>query len=272
MGSMRADRRPPRCGGMTRVREPGARGRRGDPEPVLAIAAALQDRLDTLPPEAAHRATFLAVYRRVTLAVAEAVRVGTFEDPGWVSAWDAVFADLFLAAHDADLAGAHVPRPWRLAFEADPALHPLGHLLLAMNAHINLDLPQSVVAVVGADEFADPEVLAARDRDHQRIDAVLFARLRAEDTDLGWTYRRLDRALAPVHRWASRRFLRESRAKVWHNTTVLHQARQAGGTAYAERVAELDVLTSAKIAELLRPGPVLVRLAVQGFGIVLPPA
>ena len=247
-------------------------GRPGDPGPVLAVAAALQDRLDGLPTHAQHRATFLAVYRRVTLAVAGAVADGGFEDPGWVSRWDEVFAGGFLDAHDADLAGGPVPRPWRLAFAADPALHPLAHLLLAMNAHINYDLPQAVVAVVDDDDFADPGVLAGRDRDHRRMDEVLFARLRAEGTDLGWRLRRVDQVLAPLHRWASRRFLRESREKVWHNAVALQQARATGADALAERVRELDVLTSATIGELLRPGPVLLRLAVRGFGVTLPPA
>ena len=245
-------------------------GRRGDPAVVVEVAAALQERLDALPPRAAHRATFIAVYRRVTVAVADAVADGTFEDPTWVSAWDEVFAGQFLAAHDADLAGHPVPRPWRLAFAADPAMHPLGHLLLAMNAHINFDLPQAVLAVVDDADFADPAVLASRDRDHQRIDEVLFGRVGAEDEDLGWSLRHVDRLLAPVNRWATRRFLRESREKVWHNTAVLQRARAGTGSAYADGVADLDVLSSAKVAELLRPGPVLLRLAVQGFGVTLP--
>ena len=177
----------------------------------------------------------------------------------------------FLDAHDADLAGRPVPRPWRLAFAADPAMHPLGHLLLAMNAHINFDLPQSLLAVVSDDDFADPALLARRDRDHQRIDEVLFARLRAEDADLGWKVRRVDRVLGPVNRWASRRFLRESREKVWRNAGVLQRARATGPTAHARGVDELDVLTAAKISEFLRPGPVLLRLDVQGFGVTLPP-
>ena len=247
-------------------------GTPGDPAPVRAVAAALRERQDALPAGLAHRGTFLGVYARVTDAVADAIAAGVFEDPAWVSTWDEVFADLFLNAHDADLANEPVPRPWRLAFAADPAMHPLGHLLLAMNAHINFDLPQSVAAVVSDADFADADLLASRDRDHQRIDEVLFARVRAEDADLGWKTRVVDRLLAPANRWASRRFLRESREKVWVATAVLQQARVAGPEAYAARVAELDVLTAAKIAEFLRPGPVLLRLAVRGFGVTLPPA
>jgi hypothetical protein len=36
-------------------------------------------------------------------------------------------------------------------------------------------------------------------------------------------------------------------------------------------LAELEVLAAARIADLLAPGQVLLRLAVAGFGVVLPP-
>ena len=37
------------------------------------------------------------------------------------------------------------------------------------------------------------------------------------------------------------------------------------------RLAELEVLSAAKITDLLAPGQVLVRLAVAGVGVSLPP-
>ena len=43
------------------------------------------------------------------------------------------------------------------------------------------------------------------------------------------------------------------------------------GRVYATRLAELEVLSAAKIADLLAPGQVLLRLAVAGFGVSLPP-
>jgi hypothetical protein len=75
----------------------------------------------------------------------------------------------------------------------------------------------------------------------------------------------------PLNQRASKRFLREAHQKVWHNTAELQQARLAGRAAYAERLAELELLSAAKIADLLAPGQVLLRLAVAGFGVVLPP-
>ncbi len=40
---------------------------------------------------------------------------------------------------------------------------------------------------------------------------------------------------------------------------------------YRSRLAELELLSAAKIADLLAPGQVLLRLAVGGFGVMLPP-
>ena len=74
-----------------------------------------------------------------------------------------------------------------------------------------------------------------------------------------------------LNRRASKRFLAESRQKVWHNVAELHAARLLGADAYRARLAELEVLAAARIADLLAPGQVLLRLAVSGFGVVLPP-
>ncbi|HEX2308169.1 MAG TPA: hypothetical protein VHI14_07615, partial [Jatrophihabitantaceae bacterium] len=60
-------------------------------------------------------------------------------------------------------------------------------------------------------------------------------------------------------------------AKVWHNARELQRARLAGSDAYRARLAELEVLSAAKIADLLAPGQVVLRLSVAGFGVVLPP-
>ncbi|HEX4727227.1 MAG TPA: DUF5995 family protein, partial [Jatrophihabitans sp.] len=93
---------------------------------VAEVVARMQDRLDRLPADRQHRATFLSTYLRTTVAVGKAVDDGGFEDPTWVEQWDVAFAELYLAALDADLAGAPtVPRPWRLAFDAPAELPAL---------------------------------------------------------------------------------------------------------------------------------------------------
>jgi hypothetical protein len=144
--------------------------------------------------------------------------------------------------------------------------------LLGVNAHVNYDLPQALLAVISIDDFADPVLLARRQRDHERIDGVLGARVSAEDEVLASSGRSLvDRVLAPLNRLSSKRFLREARQKVWRNTWQLHEARLDGRDTYDRRLAELEVLSAARIADLLAPGQVLLRLAVAGFGVTLPP-
>ncbi len=241
---------------------------------IAAVVDAMQSRLDGLTPSQEARREFLSTYQRTTAAVGEAIERGEFEDGPWVEAWDVAFADLYLDALDADLTGAgRVPRPWRLAFDAPADLPALRHVLLGINAHINYDLPQALLAVISVNEFDDPGLMSRRQRDHERIDAVLSGRIAAEDDELAARSARslLDRALQPLNRRASKRFLREAREKVWHNTLALQDARRAGPETYATRLGELEVLSAARIADLLAPGQVLLRLAVAGFGVVLPP-
>jgi Family of unknown function (DUF5995) len=146
-------------------------------------------------------------------------------------------------------------------------------VLLGMNAHINFDLPQALLAVISDDEFSDPALLARREADHRRIDDVLSARVSAEDDEL----RRLEPAqswrddlLQPLNRAATRQFLRELRAKVWANAMALSRARRQGQDDLARQLAMLEELSAARVADLLRPGPVLLRLARSGFGVRLP--
>jgi hypothetical protein len=238
------------------------------------VLDAMQARLDTMPPDRARQLEFLSTYRRTTQAVGAAVAAGAFDDPPWVEAWDVAFARLYLDALDADVTGVgRVPRPWRLAFDAPDTTSPLVHVLLGINAHINNDLPRALLAVISDDDFADPGVIDRRRRDHERIDGVLASRVAAEDRNLAAHSARslLDRVLRPANRWSSQRFLREARRKVWHNTTELQQARLAAAEQLEQRLAELELLSAAKVADLLRPGQVLLRLAVTGFGVLLPP-
>ncbi len=219
---------------------------------------------------------FLGTYLRTTEAVGSALETGRFEDARWVSTWVVDFADRYLHALRGFRAGeAGVPRPWQLAFGAKPDLPPEAHVLLGMNAHINYDLPLSLLAMVPPAEFADPFLLDRRRRDHERIDGVLASRVTAEDVALeraGGRRSVLDRIIAPANRSAARTFLREGRRKVWGNAAALNGARLAGPEQVAARVADLEGAAAARVADLLRPGPVLLRLAVRGFGVTLAPA
>lgn len=249
---------------------PGNNGGMAADPTIAQVLEDIDHRQASLPSGLEFRRTFIATYRRTTEAVGRSIDDGGFEDPAWVAKWDAAFADLFFVAHDADLGGNPPPLPWRLAFRPQHDLNVLQHLLLGMNAHINFDLPQALLAVISDEDFSDPVVIDLRRRDHERIDRILADRVAAEDGELGGPRRPLDRLLTPLNRASSRQFLREARQKVWRNTFELQQARVAGPVACRERLAELELLTAAKIADLTAPGQVLLRLAARGFGVTLP--
>jgi hypothetical protein len=219
------------------------------------------------------RRYFHATYQRTTVAVAEELGRGHFADPGWVERWDVAFADLYLDALEADLAGRGPSRPWAIAFGAPAGLPPLRHVLLGMNAHINYDLPQALVAVISDEQFGDAALLARREADHRAIDDVLAGRVAAEDdelTGLSGPPPLLDRLLRPLNQLGTRRFLREARQKVWANAVALSRARAQGPGAYAATLAQLEELSAAKVTALQAPGQVLLKLAATGFGVRLP--
>ena len=226
-------------------------------------------------PDTSDNAVFLATYLRTTQAVAADLEAGRFVDPDWTEQWDIAFADLYLDALEQWTSAGTAPEPWQVAFSSgrgQQRLPPLRHLLVGMNAHINYDLPQALLAVITDEEFDTPALLARRRADHEHIDEILASRVKAEDRELRAFEQPgdrtlLDRALTPFNRRATRRFLRESRAKVWHNAVLLSRARRVGEL--DERLRELEVLSAQKVTDLRAPGQVVLRLARDGFGVQL---
>lgn len=85
---------------------------------------------------------FAALYRTVTIEVQRGIADGRFADPARMERLDVIFARRYLDAFDAFHRGESLPRSWRIAFEASTRWRPivLQHLLLGINAHINMDL------------------------------------------------------------------------------------------------------------------------------------
>jgi len=85
---------------------------------------------------------FGALYRKVTLKVKAGIREGLFEDGPRMERLDVIFANRYLEAFEQNQKNIPPARSWQLAFEASQRWWPivLQHLLLGMNAHINLDL------------------------------------------------------------------------------------------------------------------------------------
>lgn len=112
---------------------------------------------------------FAALYRKVTLKVKSDIEDRLFEDNSRMERLDVIFANRYLAAYDAHRAGRAPTRAWASSFAAAKQWWPivLQHLLLGMNAHINLDLG------IAAARVAPGEQLAGLKGDFDRINTVL---------------------------------------------------------------------------------------------------
>ena len=144
-------------------------------------------------------------------------------------------------------------------------------MLLGMNAHINFDLPQSLVRDDPAGGLRRPRALRdLRRRDHERIDGVLAARVADEDVALAARRRPPDPA-GPGARagqpHAPAGCSCGSRGARCGPTPARCTRRGCGAPPTTPLcLADLEAASAARVADLLRPGPVLLRLAVHGFG------
>jgi hypothetical protein len=245
--------------------------------PIDDLLARMGALLEPMVASNDERRHFLAVYRRTTLAVKEDLERGGFVDGEWTERWDIVFADLYLEALTTWNETGEAPGPWSIAFGSAtqaPRVPPIRHLLLGMNAHINYDLPQALLSVITDEQFDDPALLARRARDHEHIDAILASRVPIEDVELRKVElpgdrTLLDHLLTPFNRAGTKRFLAEARAKVWRNARALSTARREGPEPLAARLQDLGALSADRVADLRRPGQVILRLARDGFGVLL---
>jgi hypothetical protein len=103
-------------------------------------------RLDAVISEAAREGSrlgyFAALYRNVTVEVKRGIAQGRFADGARMERLDVNFANRYLTALSDYRHHQPTPHCWAASFRAAGAWPPivLQHLLLGMNAHINLDL------------------------------------------------------------------------------------------------------------------------------------
>lgn len=112
---------------------------------------------------------FAAMYRKVTVAIKEAVDAGEFEDGERMSRLDVVFAQRYIDASAQYMAGKPPTDSWQVAFGAAGRWRPIiiQHLLTGMSAHINLDLGIAAATVAPGAELAPLE------EDFNTINAIL---------------------------------------------------------------------------------------------------
>jgi len=91
---------------------------------------------------------FNHLYLQVTRAVAARIGTGGFTDLEWLAQLDVQFAGLYFSALRSSLSGRTPPRCWQVLLERrnQNAIARIQFALAGVNAHINHDLPEAIVA------------------------------------------------------------------------------------------------------------------------------
>lgn len=118
----------------------------------------LDDIIDITVREDSSLVIFAFVYRRTTVKIAEGIEKELFEDARRMERFDVDFAKRYIQAFWRHRHEKPVPFAWEIAFHAaeniegqEPTI--MQHLLLGMNAHINLDLGVTAAETVPAGQI-----------------------------------------------------------------------------------------------------------------------
>lgn len=199
---------------------------------------------------------FAALYRKVTKKVKEGVeKKGVFQDDKRMERLDVIFASRYIDAYYAYQKGESVTLSWVEAFNLSKETSPivLQHLLIGMNAHINLDLGIAAAEVMKGKNIQDLE------HDFNKINEILADLVGNVEKDLTEIW--------PMLKWILKwtkgfdTFLinfsmEEARKGAWKFAVLFH------GTPESEQPAAIHTRDKkvAKIGDLVTTPPWIVRI------------
>jgi hypothetical protein len=197
---------------------------------------------------------FNGLYLDVTQAVAARVSAGGFAGPAWMADLDVQFAGLYFAALRSSLSGKSTPGCWQAMLDrrGQAAVARIQFALAGMNAHINHDLPQAIVATCRATAI-EPQHGTSQYNDFTALNATLNSLVDAAKVALN--VRLLGDALPAVSAledtlaaWS----MDAARETAWRNGEVLWHL-QDEGPLRAGLLDSLDGLTALASKTLLVP-------------------
>lgn len=151
-----------------------------NPTTMQEVLAALEKIISDSIATGCRLGYFAALYDQVTCAVRDGIQRGEFQDGPRMERLDVAFANRYLTAYGQYRADARPTLAWLQAFEAanDDSHIILQHLLLGMNAHINLDL-----GIAAAETCPGHEIDGLHD-DFDKINQILFKLIRPTGQDI----------------------------------------------------------------------------------------
>lgn len=193
---------------------------------------------------------FAALYRKVTIQVKEGIQTGIFEDGPRMERLDVIFANRYIHACYQYQTGQKPTESWVRAFDVTERWWPivLQHLLMGMNAHINLDLG------IAAAETVPPEELQNLKGDFEKINEVLASLVGSVQNELAEIWLLLgilNRYLGSVEKAIINFSMEKARDAAW---SFAEELSPLTGEARERAIEEKDAMFATFSNVIMHPG------------------
>ncbi len=193
---------------------------------------------------------FAVLYQKVTIKVKEEIENNYFDDGPRMENLDVLFAKRYIDAYYNYKNQKPATQSWEIAFnEAENSdLLVVQHLLLGMNAHINLDLGIAAAEISGSENIEDLEA------DFIRINEILASMVDEVQHGLSsiWPFlRKILRLLNKVDNYIIDWSMKLARKGAWKYALKM---AEANSTNWSKQIAARDLKVAAKTKIITQPG------------------
>ena len=231
------------------------------PQTIDQVIAQMDQVIDRCIRERNRLGYFAMLYRDVTARVRDGIAAGRFEDGARMERLDVIFANRYLQALSEYWDGTTPTQSWAAAFNAARQWQPIimQHLLLGMNAHINLDL------AIAAVQAAPGEQLPTLERDFEEITNLLGEMITAMEQRIEsvspW-FELIDRVGGRTNEQICGFAMQHARDLAWHTAQALAGLELEE---FTQKIGERDQIVAILGKGILAPVGVLLRL---GLGVI----
>jgi Family of unknown function (DUF5995) len=184
---------------------------------------------------------FAALYRKVTIRVKQGIANNEFEDGERMEQLDVIFANRYIDAYFAWKQKQPITASWKKAFDITTNYWPivLQHLLMGINAHINLDLGIAAAAI------SNGKNINALQNDFNKINTILSSLVAEVKNELADIW--------PTLKWILKRTKKVDDFMIDFSMKLSREGAWQFAVSIADKtVSELDTLIAArdiKVAE-----------------------
>lgn len=139
------------------------------PTTINEVIECLDEIIETSKQEQCAIGLFTTLYREVTIQIKNGIITGLFQNPERMEKLDVIFANRYLKAYYQFKAGEKPSECWEFSFIKGEEYWSIvvQHLLLGINAHVNLDLG------IACAQVSTPEDIMDLHSDYNQINAIL---------------------------------------------------------------------------------------------------